>query len=100
MSDISNKILVILLVVAIAVSFVGTLFSLNKLYKDIYPLTAFVTVPNATATLTIQTGASLRFSSPTTINWGTGYVNVSGSNPKNCTLDTLRGKSLGCASVS
>ncbi len=97
MGDISNKALVLLLIVAIVVSFAGTLVSLNRLYKNIYPLTAFVTVPNATATLEITTGASLSFSSPTTVNWGTGYVNVSGTNPKNCTIDTMGGISRGCS---
>lgn len=103
MNDVSNRTVVVLLIATIVVSLGGTLISLTAINNrlgvlGLAPITGFATVPNATATLTIETVSSIRFSQAT-INFGSGYVNTSGGYD-NCTLSTLPGDyglNMGCS---
>ncbi len=105
MKDISNKTVVALLVAAIAISLGGTFVTLNvlnnKLGVGMPQITGFATIPNATATLTLQTFSSIKFSQAS-VAFGTGSVNTSGGF-SNCTLSTLGGAAgfnSGCADFS
>jgi len=78
MKEVSNKVLVGLLVVAIVVSLVGTLVSLDKLGKVSMPLqtiTGAVT-DTGTATITIAGVAAIKVVD-NAIDFGSGYVNAS-----------------------
>lgn len=93
MKDISSKTVVALLVATIVISLGGTFATLNalnnKLGVGMPQITGFATVPNATATLTVQTYSSIKFSQAT-VAFGAGSVNTSGGF-NNCTLSTLGG---------
>ena len=101
MNDISNRTVVALLVATIVVSLGGTFIALNSVnnklnYLGLGPVTGFALIPNATATLTVQTFSSIKFSQAS-VAFGTGNVNVSGGY-NNCTLSTLAtdGNNSGC----
>jgi hypothetical protein len=73
--EISNKTLALFLVGAIVVSLAGTIVSLNKL--DALTTTGYATdTDSGTATLTVQTLASIKFAI-NTVNFGSGSVNTS-----------------------
>ncbi len=103
MKEISNKTVVALLFATIAISLGGTLVVLNNLNSRLGTLgtsqiTGFALIPNATATVTVQTFSSIKFSQAS-VAFGTGNVNTSGGF-NNCTLSTLAGATganSGCA---
>lgn len=98
MDDISNKTVVALLVATIVVSLGGTFIALNSVNSKLSSLgigqiTGFALIPNATATVTVQTFSSIKFSQAS-VAFGTGNVNVTGGF-NNCTLSTLDGATGG-----
>jgi hypothetical protein len=81
--EISNKTLAVLLVVAIAISFVGTLVSINQLSSVMRlsgGITGYATASSSgTTNVTIQSSASIRFSR-NNLDFGKGAVNSTGGN--------------------
>ena len=106
MKDISNRTVVALLIATIVVSLGGTFVVLNNINSklaslDLGTITGFALIPNATATVTVQTFSSIKFSQAS-VAFGTGNVNTSGGF-NNCTLSTLDGATglnSGCADFS
>ncbi|MCH8003659.1 MAG: hypothetical protein IH934_03420 [Nanoarchaeota archaeon] len=98
MNEISNRTIMVLLVATIVISLGGTFISLsavnNRLTSiGLAPITGFATVPNATATVTVNTVASIRFSAAT-VAFSSGSVDTAGGF-NNCTLSTIVANS-GC----
>ena len=92
MKDISNKTVVLLLVATIIISLGGTYISLSVIYQKLNKVappavTGLVLIPNATATLEIQTVASIKFSQAS-VDFGQGSVDTSGGFT-NCSLSTI-----------
>tara|TARA_Y100000310_G_scaffold241784_1_gene245870 strand:+ start:31611 stop:32324 length:714 start_codon:yes stop_codon:yes gene_type:complete len=98
--EVSNKTIMVLLIATIVVSLGGTYISLsavnNRLASiGLAPITGFVTtVPNATATVTVNTVSSIQFSQ-SSVAFGSGSVNTTGGF-NNCTLSTTDAKNTGC----
>ena len=96
--EISNKTLALFLVAAIVISLGGTIISLNKLNS--LSTTGFAT-STGVALLNITTSSSIKFV-VSTIDFGVGSVNTSGSN-QNCTMyvnDTSTITKSGCINFS
>ena len=89
--DISNRTLMWLLILAIAISLWGTMTSLSKLQR--LSITGAVSA-NGTAQLYINTSLGIIFAVDT-VDWGSGYVNQSAADW--CLLNTTGGKTSGCA---
>ncbi|MBL7055565.1 hypothetical protein ISS07_01490 [Candidatus Woesearchaeota archaeon] len=92
MNEISNKTILTMLFATLAISLGGTFVSLNAVNSGLtsvglQPITGFALVPNGTATVTITTSSSIKFSQGT-VAFGSGSVNTSGGYD-NCTLSTL-----------
>ena len=87
MKEISDKTLMLLLVVSIVVALGGTFMSLSKLYSSPTSITGAAVSPNASVILTVNSVASLTFTA-SSVNFGTGSVNTSGGF-SNCTLSTV-----------
>ncbi len=83
--DISNKSLATLLIVAIVVSIGGTWLVIDRA-PGILQITGAPSTDTGTATVTIESTASVRFA-VNTINFGTGKVNTSVGNTE-CILDS------------
>jgi len=106
MKEVSNRTIVALLVATIVVSLGGTFVTLNSLNNrlgalGVSQITGFALIPNATATVTVQTFSSIKFSQAS-VAFGTGNVNTTGGF-NNCTLSTLAGATganSGCADFS
>lgn len=103
MNEISNRTVVILLIATVVISLGGTFISLSAINNrlsalGLAPITGFALIPNATATVTVQTFASIKFSQPS-VAFGSGYVDVA-AGYNNCTLSTLdsdqEGANSGC----
>ena len=92
MAEITNKVLVGLMGVALTFSFAALFVSVNELHS-LGGITGFLT-PNATANLTIESTASARFS-VSNVDWGSGYVNGT-----ECTLTTMNANNKQCAGFS
>ena len=97
MKEVSNRTILMLLLATIVISLGGTFISLNAINNRLIgiglePITGFALAPNATATLTIQALASIKFVDAT-INFGTGNV-ISGET--NCTLNTVYNNTGAC----
>jgi len=96
MADVSNKTLVIVLTVSVAVFLVGVLVSVSNM-GGLDELTGLaVTNSTGQAQLTVTSTTELT-NQLTSINWGSGYVN---SSHTNCTLDSEATVGLGCVSFS
>ena len=92
--EVSNKTILALLVATVVISLGGTYISLSAINDrltsiGLAPITGFAVVPNATATVTITGGSSIRFTAAT-ITFGEGSVDVA-NDATNCTLSTLPG---------
>lgn len=106
MNEISNRTLVALLVATVVVSLGGTFIALGSVNNKLSSLglgtiTGFALIPNATATVTVQSLSSIKFSQGS-VAFGTGGVNTSGGF-NNCTLSTLDGTTglnSGCTDFS
>ncbi len=106
MNEISNRTLVALLVATVVVSLGGTFIALGSINNKLSSLglgtiTGFALIPNATATVTVQSVSSIKFSQAS-VAFGEGSVNTSGGF-NNCTLSTLdgaTGANSGCADFS
>ena len=96
--EISNKTLAMFLVAAIVISLAGTIISLNKLGTITgNPATGYASLnTTATAQLTVNTTSDIRFLI-STVNWGSGSVNVTIGW---CNMTTLGANSAGCQSFS
>jgi len=99
MREVSNRAVMALLIATIVISLGGTFISLTTINNRLVglgltPITGLVMAPNATATLTVQTTSSIKFSQAT-VAFGTGYVNSSGGYTL-CTLSTLDAVNIGC----
>ncbi|MDP6139364.1 MAG: hypothetical protein QGI89_04705 [Candidatus Woesearchaeota archaeon] len=101
MGEISNRTILALLIATLVISLGGTYISLsavnNKLVSlGLAPITGFATIPNGTATVTVNTISSIQFSKAS-VAFGSGNVNTPGGY-NNCTLTTLdEGNSPGCS---
>ena len=90
--EVSNKIIVALLLATMAVSLAGTLVSLNKIGKLGFSITGMaVNTSTGVAQLYVGTLTELTNQYPT-IDWGSGFVNGSFTN---CTMDS-EGNLIGC----
>jgi hypothetical protein len=90
MSELSNKTIVILLVVALVISIGGTLLSLNKVNQ----ITGMITsAGNVTLTITSLSSVNVTVK---TVNFGSGYVDAACNN---CTMDTLGSIDTACCKV-
>ena len=104
MGEISNRTVLALLIATLVISLGGTYISLsavnNKLVSlGLAPITGFATIPNGTATVTVNTISSIKFSKAS-VAFGSGNVNTPGGYT-NCTLTTLdEGNSPGCSDFS
>ena len=104
MGEISNRTVLALLIATLVISLGGTYISLsavnNKLVSlGLAPITGFATIPNGTATVTVNTISSIKFSKAS-VAFGSGNVNAPGGY-NNCTLTTLdEGNSPGCSDFS
>ena len=92
MGEISNRAILALLVATVVVSLGGTYISISAVNSrltsiGLTPITGFATIPNATATVSIETFSSIKFSQ-SSVAFGSGSVNTSGGF-NNCTLSTL-----------
>lgn len=95
--EVSNKIIAVLLVLAIGVSLTGTLVSLNKIGRYGFSITGMaVNTSTGVAQLTIGVITELTNQVPT-IDWGNGFVNGSYTN---CTMDSEGNLSGGCVGFS
>jgi len=90
MRRVSNRTLAVFLIIAIIISFVGTLASLNKLGKGV---TGFGTIGEVNVTITQQAAFNLTFPS---IHFGTGYVSPDSDNAY---LSSEKGTSTGWTST-
>ena len=90
--DITNKTLAFFLVAAIVVSVVGTMTSLNKIdrFQTESGPAGLATTDTGNVSLYVNRTASIVFRNAT-INWGSGYVNISSSGVTNCVMDTKGG---------
>lgn len=91
MKEVSNRTVMTLLIATIVISLGGTFVSLSAINKltglGFQQITGFVIVPNATATVSIESFSSIKFSAAT-VAFGTGSINSS-SGATNCTLSTI-----------
>ena len=99
MKEVSNRAVMALLIATIVISLGGTFISLTTINNRLVglgltPITGLVMAPNATATLTVTTTSSIKFSQAT-VAFGSGYVNSSGGYTL-CTLSTLDAVNIGC----
>ena len=100
MKEVSNRAVMALLIATIVISLGGTFISLTTINNRLVglgltPITGLVMAPNATATLTVTTTSSIKFSQAT-VAFGSGYVNSSGGYTA-CILSTLAtGENIGC----
>ena len=96
--EISNKLLAIFLVAAVAISLFGTIISLDKINRlaklPQTSSTGFVATASGQAQLYINSTTAIRFT-VSTINWSTGTVNSTGSQ-QNCTMNTMSANSQDC----
>ena len=105
MNDLPNKTILALLVATVAISLGGTYISMSAVndrlgslgFAPVTPITGFALIPNATATVTIQTFSSIKFSD-STVAFGSGNVNTTGGFTK-CSLSTVgsEGDNAGCS---
>lgn len=94
--EISNKSLASLLVIAIAVSVLGTLISLDKI-SGLHGITGATTdTKTGGVNVTISSATAVNFSGYAGMNFGTGYVN---SGSTKCSLSSL-GNSGSCTGFS
>lgn len=96
MSEISNKTLVSLLVVAIVVSLGGTFLTLDKIGQTNLIIGEATTSSEGTTSFNVSTVTELTLQT-TTIDWGSGYINGTASN---CTLDSEGTVDSGCVGFS
>ena len=99
MGEISNKTILALLVATVVVSLGGAYISISAVNSrlssvGLAPITGFAVVPNGTATVTVQTVSSIKFSD-SSVAFGTGSVNTTGSY-SNCSLSTVYTPYKGC----
>jgi len=90
---ISNRTVLALLLATLAVSLGGTFITLSTLNErlagvGLEGVTGYALIPNGTASLTITTSSSIRFTADT-VAFGSGFVN--GTSGNNCTLTTMSG---------
>jgi hypothetical protein len=101
--EVSNRTIMALLIATVVVSLGGTYISLsavnNKLTSiGLVPITGFAVIPNATATVTVNTISSIKFSQAS-VAFSTGSVNTA-SGFNNCTLSTTSASNSGCTDFS
>ncbi len=84
MEEISNKTLAVLLVMALAISLVGTLISLDRIGR--MGVTGAATSGTGAVNLTVSITAAITLIN-NTVFWGSGYVNGT-TITSNCSLDT------------
>jgi hypothetical protein len=103
MGEISNKTILALLVATVVVSLGGAYISISAVNSrlssvGLAPITGFATIPNGTATVTVQTVSSIKFSQAS-VAFSTGSVNTA-SGFNNCTLSTTSASNSGCTDFS
>ena len=86
---ISNKTFTLLILATLILSFGTSFYILNKSGVGDGKITGFVLAPNGTATLTVQTSSSIRFTADT-VNFGTGSIDTA-NGFRNCSLSTVSG---------
>ena len=87
MKEVSDNLLVFLLIIAVGIAVINGLIITNTFTTTLVPITGAATVgDNATATVIITTTAAISFVDDS-VDWGSGSVDTGASN--NCSLDTL-----------